>query len=79
MNQEVKIVSFSLEQDDFCAAEKKITALVNDGWTIVTAGGGGGGYGGDGPVDGPPWGVILATGFVVLQRGRAPEAKPSHP
>lgn len=76
MNQEVKFVSFSLDQDDFCAAEKKIAALINEGWVIVSAGGGGGGYGGDGPADGPPWGVIRATGFVILQRSRAldPEA-----
>lgn len=78
MNEEVKIVSFDLDQDDFCAVEKKIAALINEGWVIASAGGGGGGYGGDGPADGPPWGVICATGFVNLLRGRTLDPETIH-
>jgi hypothetical protein len=70
MVKEVKIVRFQLEEGDIRKAEKELTELVSQGWQIVTAGGGGGGYGGGGSSanDVDPWGVIVNTGFVVLEK-----------
>ncbi len=38
MTNEVKIVSFRLDDHDPRRAEKELTALVKQGWVIVTAG-----------------------------------------
>jgi hypothetical protein len=57
---EVKIVTFIDDREGREDGEKELTRLVNDGWVIVTGGGGSG--------------AGLVWGFIVLQRGQREES-----
>jgi hypothetical protein len=52
--KEVKIVSFINDREGREDAEKELTRLVNEGWVIISSGGG--------------TGAELVWGFVILQR-----------
>lgn len=54
MAKEVKIVTFINQREGREDGEAELTRLVNDGWVIVTGGGG--------------TGAEMMWGFVVLQR-----------
>jgi hypothetical protein len=54
MAKEVKIVSFINDREGREDAEKELTRLVNEGWVIISSGGG--------------TGAELVWGFVILQR-----------
>ncbi|MEO8607410.1 MAG: hypothetical protein ABI690_05990 [Chloroflexota bacterium] len=54
MAKEVKIVSFINDREGREDAEKELTRLVNEGWIIISSGGG--------------TGAELVWGFVILQR-----------
>ena len=57
MAKEVKIVSFINDREGREDAEKELTRLVNEGWVIISSGGG--------------TGADLVWGFVILQRNNA--------
>jgi hypothetical protein len=57
MAKEVKIVSFINDREGREDAEKELTRLVNEGWIIISSGGG--------------TGAELVWGFVILQRNNA--------
>ncbi len=54
MNIEVKIMTFINDREGREEGEKELTRLVNEGWRIVSSGGG--------------TGADLMWGFVILQR-----------
>jgi len=54
MAKEVKIVTFINDREGREEGEKELTRLVNEGYTIVTSGGG--------------TGAEMVWGFVILQR-----------
>ncbi len=54
MAKEVKIISFINDREGREDAEGELTRLVNDGWVIISSGGG--------------TGAELVWGFVILQR-----------
>jgi hypothetical protein len=54
MAKEVKIISFINDREGREDAEKELTRLVNEGWVIISSGGG--------------TGADLVWGFVILQR-----------
>ncbi len=55
--KEVKIVSFINDREGREEAERELTQLVNEGWVILSSGGG--------------TGAELVWGFVILQRETA--------
>ena len=57
MAKEVKIISFINDREGREDAEKELTRLVNEGWVIISSGGG--------------TGADLVWGFVILQRNNA--------
>ena len=57
MEKEVKIISFINDREGREDAEKELTRLVNEGWVIISSGGG--------------TGADLVWGFVILQRNNA--------
>ncbi len=57
MAKEVKIISFINDREGREDAEKELTRLVNEGWVIISSGGG--------------TGADLVWGFVILQRNNS--------
>lgn len=60
MAKKVKIVNFIDDREGREDAESQLEALVNDGWEIITAGGGNG--------------AGLVWGFVILQKEDAEDS-----
>jgi hypothetical protein len=61
MTKEVKIVTFIDDREGREDGERELTRLVNEGWVIVTGGGGSG--------------AGLVWGFVVLQKDTDDEGR----
>ncbi len=57
MVKQVKIISFINDREGREEAERELTRLVNEGWVIISSGGG--------------TGAELVWGFVILQRESA--------
>lgn len=57
MAKQVKIISFINDREGREEAERELTRLVNEGWVIISSGGG--------------TGAELVWGFVILQRESA--------